>query len=239
VECFWIVGLKPKKTKMKRKVINSLLVLVLIATAASCKSDKKTETSDVKETTITSDLASTYNVNLEQSKINWTGSKPAGQHNGQVYLSESRLAVNAGELQGGDITIDMTTINVLDLEGQEKEDLENHLKGYANGKEDHFYNVNKYPEANFEITGVENKDGQTMLSGNLTLKETSKNITFPVQISLNEADDSLILTSEDIILDRTEWGIKFMSKSFVENLGDKFIDDQMKIAFDLKAYKAK
>jgi len=29
-----------------------------------------------------------------------------------------------------------------------------------------------------------------------------------------------------------------MSKSFVENLGDKFIDDQMKIAFDLKAYKA-
>jgi len=223
---------------MKRKVINSLLVLLLIATAASCKSDKKTETSDVKETTVTSDLASTYNVNLEQSKINWTGSKPAGQHNGQVSLSESRLAVNAGELQGGDITIDMTTINVLDLEGQEKEDLENHLKGYANGKEDHFYNVNKYPEANFEITGVENKDGQTMLSGNLTLKETSKNITFPVQISMNEADDSLILTSEDIVLDRTEWGIKFMSKSFVENLGDKFIDDQMKIAFDLKAYKA-
>jgi polyisoprenoid-binding protein YceI len=132
----------------------------------------------------------------------------------------------------------MKTINVLDLEGQEKEDLENHLKGYANGKEDHFFNVNKYPEANFEITGVEHKEGQTLLSGNLTLKETSKNITFPVQVSMNEADDSLILTSKDIVLDRTEWGIKFMSKSFVENLGDKFIDDQMKIAFDLKAYKA-
>jgi len=223
---------------MKRKVINSLLVLSLIATAASCKSDKKTETSDVKETTETSSLASTYNVNLEQSKINWIGSKPAEQHKGQISLSESRLSVNEGGLQGGNITIDMKTINVLDLEGQEKEDLENHLKGYANGKEDHFFNVNKYPEANFEITGVEHKEGQTLLSGNLTLKETSKNITFPVQVSMNEADDSLILTSKDIVLDRTEWGIKFMSKSFVENLGDKFIDDQMKIAFDLKAYKA-
>lgn len=67
--------------------------------------------------------------------------------------------MNAGEFQGEDITIDMTTINVLDLKGQEKENLENHLKGYANGKEDHFYNVNKYAEANFEIPSVKIKKG--------------------------------------------------------------------------------
>jgi|GEM_PF-3548867 len=53
----------------------------------------------------------------------------------------------------------MTTINVLDLKGQEKENLENHLEGYANGKEDHFYNVNKYAEANFEIPSVKIKKG--------------------------------------------------------------------------------
>jgi polyisoprenoid-binding protein YceI len=222
---------------MKKTLINSLLVISLIATTASCKSDKKTETSDNKKTTETSNLASTYNVDVEQSKINWAGSKPAGQHNGQVSLSESTLAVKAGELQGGNISIDMTTIDVQDLEGQDKKDLENHLKGYANGKEDHFFNVNKYPEAKFEITGIKNEEGITMLSRNLTLKETSKNITFPVQVSLSKADDSLVLTSDKIVLDRTEWGIKFMSKSFVENLGDKFIDDQMKIAFDLKAFK--
>ena len=110
--------------------------------------------------------------------------------------------------------------------------------GYANGKEDHFFNVTKYPEAKFEITGSEVVGEQTMLSGNLTLKDTTKNITFPVEFSVNEEDESLVLTSDEIILDRTEWGIKFMSKSFVENLGDNFISDQIKISFDLKANKA-
>ncbi|MFD0933368.1 YceI family protein [Psychroflexus salinarum] len=223
---------------MRKKVINSMLVLSLVATAFSCKSDKKTETSDVKEAKETSDMAATYNVDVEQSKINWVGSKPAGQHNGTVSLSKGTLKANDNGLVGGNVVIDMTSIEVLDLEGQDKKDLENHLMGYSNGKEDHFFNVTKYPEAKFEITGMETVEDQTMLSGNLTLKETSKNITFPVNVSMNKTDDSLMLTSDEVILDRTEWGIKFMSKSFIENLGDNFVSDEMKLSFDLKAFKA-
>ena len=223
---------------MKKKVINSMLILSLVATAFSCKSDKKTETSDVKQTSETSELAASYNVDVEQSKINWIGSKPAGQHDGIVSLSKGNLKVNDGQLVGGDVVIDMTTIEVQDLEGQDKKDLENHLMGYSNGKEDHFFNATKYPEAKFEITGMEMVEDQAMLSGNLTVKETSKNITFPVQVSMNEADNSMVMTSGDITLDRTEWGIKFMSKSFIENLGDNFVDDQMKLSFDLKSFQA-
>ncbi|MBZ9628097.1 YceI family protein [Psychroflexus sp. CAK57W] len=223
---------------MKKNVINSMLVLSLIALALSCKSDKKTETSDEKKTAETSEMATTYKVDVDQSKIKWIGSKPAGEHNGTVSLSEGTLTANGDELVGGTIVIDMTSVDVLDLEGQDKKDLENHLMGYSNGKEDHFFNATKYPEANFEITGVNTVENQTMLSGNLTLKDTTKNITFPVQVSMNEADDSLVLLSDDIILDRTEWGIKFMSKSFIENLGDNFVSDEMKIAFDLTAFEA-
>lgn len=223
---------------MKRRVINSMLVLSLVATAFSCKSDKKTETSEVKETKENSEMAVTYNVDVEQSKINWVGSKPAGEHNGQVSLSEGNLKVENESLVGGNIVIDMTSIDVQDLEGDDKKKLEDHLMGYSNGKEDHFFNANKYPEAKFEITGMEEKEGQTMLSGNLTLKETSKNITFPVSVSMNDSDNSVMLTSEEVVLDRTEWGIKFMSKSFIENLGDNFVNDDMKISFDLKAFKA-
>lgn len=223
---------------MKKNVINSMLVLALVASAFSCKSDKKTETSEAKDTTETTEMADTYNVDVEQSKINWVGSKPAGEHNGIVSLSEGQLMVFDEQVTSGEVVIDMTTIEVQDLEGQDKKDLENHLMGYSNGKEDHFFNVTKYPEARFEITGVETVENQTMLSGNLTLKDTTKNITFPVEVSMNEADDSLMLTSDEIILDRTEWGIKFMSKSAIENLGDNFISDQIKISFDLKAYEA-
>ncbi|MBZ9779394.1 YceI family protein [Psychroflexus sp. CAK8W] len=223
---------------MKKRVINSMLVLSLIVTALSCKSDKKTETSDAKDAKETTEMADTYNVNVEQSKINWVGSKPAGQHNGIVPLSEGSLMVSDDQVIGGEVTLDMTSIEVQDLEGEDKKDLENHLMGYSNGKEDHFFNATKYPEAKFEITGFETVEDQAMLSGNLTLKEITKNITFPVNVSMNDADESLLLTSEEIILDRTEWGIKFMSKSFVENLGDNFVSDQMKISFDLKTFKA-
>lgn len=223
---------------MKKRAIKSMLVLALVATAFSCKSDKKTETSEAKDTTETTEMASTYNVDVEQSKINWIGSKPAGQHNGIVSLSEGKIMAYDDQLTGGNVVIDMTTVEVQDLEGQDKKDLENHLMGYSNGKEDHFFNVTEYPEAKFEITGVEMVGEQTMLSGNLTLKDTTKNITFPVQVSMNDADDSLILTSEEIVLDRTEWGIEFMSKSFVENLGDNFISDEIKLSFDLKAFEA-
>lgn len=222
---------------MKKRVINSMLVLSLVASAISCKSDKKTETSDVKETKKVA-MATSYNVDVQESKINWVGSKPAGEHNGEVSLSEGTLKVSDKKVEGGNIVIDMTSIDVQDLEGDDKKKLEDHLMGYSNGKEDHFFNASKYPEAKFEITGLEEKDGKTMLSGNLTLKETSKNISFPVKVSMNESDNSVMLTSDEIVLDRTEWGIKFMSKSFVENLGDNFVSDQMKISFDLKAFKA-
>lgn len=223
---------------MNKRVINSMLILAIAATAFSCKGDKKTETSEAKETTESSEIANTYNVDVEQSKINWVGSKPAEKHNGTISLSKSTLKANEEGLVGGDIVIDMTTIDVQDLEGQDKKDLENHLMGYSNGKEDHFFNATKYPEANFEVTGMETVESQTMLSGNLTLKDTTKNITFPVQVSMNEAENSIVLTSEEVVLDRTEWGIKFMSKSFIENLGDNFVSDEMKISFDLKAFKA-
>lgn len=43
----------------------------------------------------------------------------------------------------------MESINVEDLEGQDKIDLEKHLKGTVKGKE-HFFNVQKYPKAYFK-----------------------------------------------------------------------------------------
>lgn len=223
---------------MKTNVSNSILVLLMLTLTIGCKSDKKTETSEVEETKESSQMAVTYNVNLDESKINWEGSKPAGVHYGEVDLKEGTVMVTDGNIESGNFVIDMTTINVQDLEGQDKKDLENHLMGYANGKEDHFFNVTKYPEAKFEITNINNVDGNTILSGNLTLKETSKNISFPVETTFNDAENSMQLISDEIIIDRTEWGIKFMSKSFIENLGDNFVSDDMKITFEIKAEKA-
>lgn len=129
----------------------------------------------------------------------------------------------------------MTSITVEDMTGSDKEDLEMHLKGTAEGKEDHFFDVNNYPEANFEITEVNVEKPAHKVNGNLTIKGETKNISFPVDLSFNDQKKTIKLSANDITIDRTEWGINFMSKSIMDNVKDKFINDEIKIKFVLKA----
>src|SRR5690606_28126373 len=122
-----------------------------------------------------------YTVNTAESTIDWTGSKPTGKHTDTINLSEGEFSVKNDSVESGKFVIDMNSITVTDLEaGNGKDDLEAHLKGL--GKEDtadHFFNVKKYPTGTFEITGITQEAGKTMVEGNLTLKETTKNIKFP------------------------------------------------------------
>lgn len=96
--------------------------------------------------------------------------------------------------------------------------------------------MTKFPEATFEVTGVSQVNGQTMLQGNLTLKEETKNIEFPVNIA--QSEDSLELTSEPFTIDRTKWNVNYGSKSVFDGLGDKFINDDIILTLNLKAKKA-
>jgi len=83
---------------------------------------------------------------------------------------------------------------------------------------------------------VKIENGKTWLQGNLTLKEVTKNIEFPVNVSFEE--DKMLLQSESFTLNRTLWGINFGSKSVFDNLGDKFISDDMEITVSIEANKA-
>ena len=72
-----------------------------------------------------------------------------------------------------------------------------------------------------------------MMSGNLTMLSISQNISFPVQVT---SQDSMVqVKSETFTIDRTKWGINYGSKSIFDNLGDKFIDDDMEITIDVTA----
>ena len=130
----------------------------------------------------------------------------------------------------------MKTITCTDLEGEMKTNLEAHLKGIVEGKEDHFFDVNKYPTGAFEITKFfVNKNDKFELSGNLTIKGIKHNISFPVYF--HEDDDMIVIKSDFIKIDRTKWGINYGSKSIFDDLGDKFIDDVIAIKLFIKARK--
>jgi len=219
-----------------KKVILSLFLAVSLSGAVSCKSDKTGEASDAVDAQGASDEAIGYNVNTSNSVIEWTGSKQTGKHSGTIKLSSGTIFVKGNAVEGGNFTIDMNTIAVSDLKaGDGKEDLEGHLKGLAVEGADHFFNVKKYPEGKFEITSIRTDQGKSIVEGNLTIKETTKNIKFPAIVSVDE--NSVSIMSETFIIDRTEWKVNYASKSVFQDLGDKFVNDEIELKVSVKASK--
>ncbi|MCS6980050.1 MAG: YceI family protein [Flavobacteriales bacterium] len=168
----------------------------------------------------------------ETSSLEWYATKITGAgHNGTFALKEGVFTVENGLPKSGKFVADLTTIKVVDLT-----DAEMNAKLLGHLKSPDFFDVEKYPTATFEITGVE-KLGQdsAKVSGNLTIKEITKNITFPAVIQ-KEGDN--LKVKADFNIDRTEWDIKYNSGKFFKNLGDKLIKDEVNFKLNLTAKKA-
>ncbi len=222
---------------MKTKLITTLAITALITTVFSCKSETKnqTEANAAEEVTKGSTTATAYKLDGASSIIEWVGKKPTGQHSGNIKVTNGLIQVQDKKIQSGSFIIDMMSINVTDLEGDEKISLERHLKGEGEGKEDHFFNVAKFPNAKFEITGITENDGKTSIDGNLTIKGITKNISFPANTSLE--GNVLTLNTEKFTINRTDWGVNYASKSIIADIGDKFINDDIELKISVKANK--
>ncbi|MFT4673706.1 MAG: polyisoprenoid-binding protein YceI [Saprospiraceae bacterium] len=220
---------------MKKTSLNIAFVALVALGITSCKDGaKESKTSEVKET-LTATLAATpYTIQTEKATISWLGSKPVGTHTGTINVQDGAFYLQGTTIESGKFVIDMSSITVTDLdENSGKESLESHLKGTVEGKEGDFFNVTKYPTATFEVTGVTDMDGKTIMSGNLTMLDTTQNISFPVLIT--NQNNMVQVKSETFTIDRTKWGINYGSKSIFDNLGDKFIADDMEITIDVTA----
>ncbi|WP_240463047.1 YceI family protein [Mesonia aquimarina] len=224
---------------MKKAFLNVFLLATIGIAAVSCKNDKKNETEakEPEKVAEASEMAATYKVDTEQSVINWKGAKlTGGGHEGVISFKGGELSMNDNMLEHGELVIDMTSIQVEDLEGEKKQNLEAHLKGTVEGKEGDFFNVKKYNTATFEITGINKKDGMYMLNGNLTLKEKTNNISIPVQVEKN--NEALRLSSEAFMIDRTKWDVNYGSKSVFDDLvGNNVINDEIEL--QVKVYASK
>ena len=221
-----------------KKVTSITLVLLFTLAFFSCKSDKKekqTVENQAKETKL--EVSGKFNLSQNESIVNWAGSKPTGKHNGEIKIKSGEMILEDGKLVSGKFVVDMTSLNVKDLEGDEKNELENHLKGNIKGKEDHFFNVKKFPESRFVIKSVEKTGDSNKIYGELTIKGISNAIDFNAKISVGNNNQAVKLISEEFNIDRTNWGIEFMSKSVFDDLKDKFISDDIQLQVSLKAIK--
>ncbi|MCM4158064.1 YceI family protein [Gramella sp. AN32] len=223
---------------MKKVILNAFVIAGLGMAMVGCKDNKgnEAEVAEAKDAATAENAAMEFMVDTTSSVIEWKGEKPTGTHNGIIKIAEGSFMANDSLVESGSFVINMKSIEVHDLEGDEKANLEAHLMGTVEGKEGDFFNVNEFPQAKFEVTGFTEADGQTMMQGNLTLKEETKNISFPVSISKN--GETYTITSEEFTIDRTNWNVNYGSKSVFDGLGDKFINDDISLKIDLKAKKA-
>ncbi|TRO63968.1 YceI family protein [Christiangramia sabulilitoris] len=222
---------------MKRIFLNAFVIAGLGLAVTGCKdNNNEAEVAEEKEVATAQEEAMLFNVNTSESVIEWQGEKPTGTHTGVIKVANGSFKANDSVIESGTFVIDMKSIEVTDLEGDQKSNLEAHLKGTVEGQEGDFFNVNEYPEATFEVTGITEEAGQAMLQGNLTLKGETKNIAFPVSIS--REGETISIKSEEFTIDRTKWNVNYGSKSVFDGLGDKFINDDVALKINLTASKA-
>lgn len=226
---------------MKNRIA-SLLILSALTLTVSCKNDKTTEaeTTEAGEVKEVSGEAVQYTVDAASSKIEWTATKPTGKHMGTIALADGAIFIKDSLMDSGKFNIDMNTITVTDLKaGDGKEDLEAHLKGNAvDVKEadmDHFFNVKKFPTSSFEVTSAKTENGKTTVEGNLTMKGITKNVKFPAKVTVNGG--TVTLESDPFSINRTLWNVNYGSKSVFDNLGDKFINDEIELKVSVTAKK--
>lgn len=218
---------------MKTRFFTILTVATMTVALTSCKDKaQEAETTEATTATETTDISTKYKVDTNSSTILWTGHKPTGSHNGTIAIESGVLTMHNDALESGTFLIDMSSITVKDIPVEE----ESHAKLTGHLKSPDFFDVEQFPASAFEVTGIENVDGKIMLSGNLKMKDVSNNITIPVTI--NQNGDTLAITSETFTIDRSKWNVKYGSKSFFDNLGDKFINDGIELQINVTATKA-
>ena len=216
--------------------INSFIMLAL-AIMWSCQgpSGERAVTGEAGTADATFGDYELYLADTESSNVEWIGARPASQHDGIVTLKEGHLRVSDGEIVGGEFVIDMENIVVLDIT-----DPGRNARLKAHLESDDFFDVPNYPEAKFEITrvvkaGEGSGDYSHTITGNLTMRGTTRSVTFNAMIDVD--DEQVKAKSVQFLIDRTEWGVNFQSPTVYAELVDRFIIDDIALVVNLETRK--
>lgn len=219
---------------MKYSFLAVIAATSLFTSCTNAPKADKAETAAAREAA--APAGAVYRINDTESSIEWVGSKPTGSHHGKVKIKEGSLSAIGSNITSGRFVMDITTLQPDDKDAATNEKLRKHLHSGD------FFDVEKYPVAVFEITGVQAgidtsdkdlimKDATHMVTGNLSMKETEKNISFPARIRISDAQ---IVADANFNIDRTQWGINYKSD---KSLGDKIIYPEVNIKIHLVANK--
>ncbi|MBA2330596.1 MAG: YceI family protein [Flavisolibacter sp.] len=216
---------------------STLFLLSTLFVIVSCDNAPQGDTTVITdEKQVTSAAGETFAVDTTNSRIRFVGYGVGKNHPGTFHLSSGQVVVANNTVTGGEFNIN---IRSLDLE-QKESMFQNKLKPHLLSGD--FFDADNFSSARFEITNVQTYqpnsndtsivDGANFtVSGNFTLRNTTKNISFPAHIEL---DGSTLKAVGNFDIDRTQWQINYGND---KTLGDKFISEKVNIELDLRANK--
>ena len=209
------------------------LILVIAPLFSACRGPVKEENkSNASASSISLHVGNDKYIMIDtkESVLTWEGSMVFGfeeEHIGYVYISKGELMIEKGQLVEGTVEVDMNTIEYKDKES--KNTPVKHLKSPD------YFDVEKFPISTFSITKVAYAvRGNIKVTGNLTIKGITKPVTFPAKI---EVKDGIVKANGKLVIDRTQWGIRYRSGKFYDNLADQTVSDDFEIHMKIVAKK--
>lgn len=167
----------------------------------------------------TSKPAGALDLSLAESKVEFTGSKVTGKHDGKFEKFSGWAYIDGNKLDTAKlfVEIDMASLKT------DSSKLDNHLKN------DDFFAIAQNPTATFQLTSIKElaKDGATHeITGNLKLRGVEKSITFPATVTLEKG---LIAAKAEFKINRFDFNINYKGKE------DDLIRNEVVIRLDVKA----
>ena len=210
---------------MKYKILFSIILFLV-----GCDSGKKSDNSNPILNQLTPE-AGTYSLLIDDSELSWIGTELSTKtHTGTIDFTDGTIVVDSDNTISGNIKINMSTINVTDLQGRSKEMLERHLRSSD------FFEVESYSEAKFSFISksFDKLSNQISFVGDLTIKD----ITNPISFNATLLETSPFLKAKAVLsFDRSKYNVRFRSGNFFENLGDKLILDDIDVNIRLVTKK--
>jgi len=202
------------------------LVFFIVIFYTGCDNSKSKSKVSIEKTESIILPKGEYQIDKTKSVVRWIGRTPVKFHDGTIDIQEGNFSVDDNGILNGNIIIDMESINCTDLSGGGKKSLEEHLMN------DDFFSVNKFKTSKINISSeMKPNNGLIDFKGNLEIKNISNPISF--KSSINKTPEGKYTASSKLTFDRSMYNVKYKSKSFFDDLGDKFINDDIEIELEI------
>jgi polyisoprenoid-binding protein YceI len=170
-----------------------------------------------------------YKIDNVESSIGWVGKKVTGSHNGTVNISEGVLTIDDGELVAGEFTVDTRSIKILDITDP---DTNQQFKGHLASED--FFASEDYPTATLAISKVSKLVARDY---HIVADLTIRGITRPIEFDAEDVNikGNTLNTSGRLVIDRTNYNMKFRSGRFFKDPGNALIYDDFTLDVQLTA----